>query len=446
MKLIEYFGDFLKNEVNLNRSRVDFLDDRVVSITNFLKGGLQFKDNFVGTVPQGSYAHKTIIKPARANKEFDADLLLHLEEFADWSASDYVENLYKMFRESGTYKDMVSRRTRCVVVNYAGDFHLDVVPYLERHGSFYITDRHENAFELTAPEAFTAWLDDKNRVTTGNHFLKVVRLIKYLRDTKQTFSVKSVILTTLLGDRVDSGHLLADPACYTDVPTTLRSVMTGLNEYLQSCPIMPVIEDPGGTGENFSQRWDQDQYANFRDKMKFYAEKIEDAYSEPNKDASLKKWQGIFGPEFKAPQLIQAAVTFVRPESAPTSEQFLPQLGIQMRLNAAYRVRISGRVLPMPGFNSYYLRDRANKVRAHRRIEFSLQECNVPEPFTVKWKVRNSGAEAIARECLRGEISNDFGSHTKIEPTAFRGNHYVECYVIRNGECVAKDRQPVVIE
>ena len=313
MKLIEYFRDFLKNEVNLNRSRIDLLDDRVVSVTNFLKESVQFRDHFVGTVPQGSYAQKTIMKPARANKEFDADLLLHLDEFAGWAASDYVEQLYRVFRDSGTYEDMVSRRTRCVVVNYAGDFHLDVVPYLERHGSFYITNRHENAFELTAPETFTAWLDDKNRVTTGNHFLKVVRLIKYLRDSKQNFSVKSVILTTLLGGRVDSGHLLADPSCYDDVPTTLRSVMTELNTYLQSCPTMPVIEDPGGTGEDFSQRWDQDQYTNFRAKMKSYAEKIEDAYSEPHRDESLKKWQGIFGPEFKAPQLLQSTASFARP-------------------------------------------------------------------------------------------------------------------------------------
>jgi len=37
------------------------------------------------------------------NDEFDADLLLELTEEPDWSAQDYVEELYKAFRASSRY-------------------------------------------------------------------------------------------------------------------------------------------------------------------------------------------------------------------------------------------------------------------------------------------------------------------------------------------------------
>jgi hypothetical protein len=96
MKLIEYFKNFLDKEVNLNSSRITILDDRTEAITKVLKDSDLLKDNFLDVIPQGSYAHKTIIKPVRSTDEFDADVLLYLEEFADWEACDYVENLYQL--------------------------------------------------------------------------------------------------------------------------------------------------------------------------------------------------------------------------------------------------------------------------------------------------------------------------------------------------------------
>ncbi len=38
-----------------------------------------------------------------------------------WSADDYIEYLYRVFRNHGTYRDKVGRNTRCVVIDYAED-------------------------------------------------------------------------------------------------------------------------------------------------------------------------------------------------------------------------------------------------------------------------------------------------------------------------------------
>lgn len=53
------------------------------------------------------------------------------------------------------------------------------------------------------------------------------------------------------------------------------------------------------------------------------------------------------------------------------------------------------------------------------------------EPYTVMWKVLNVGDEARRRNMIRGQIVSDGGYCTKKETTDFRGDHMVECYVIK---------------
>ena len=150
MKLTAYWKHFL-GQVNLNQSRIDQLDDRVTAITSFLQGANGFGADAEDVIPQGSYAQKTIIKPVGAH-EFDADALLQMTEQDGWEPRDYVAELYRTFRGSSTYKELVGRRTRCVVVNYANEFHVDVVPYLVRDDGHWITNRSENKLEnMTAP-------------------------------------------------------------------------------------------------------------------------------------------------------------------------------------------------------------------------------------------------------------------------------------------------------
>ena len=74
-----------------------------------------------------------------------------------------------------------------------------------------------------------------------------------------------------------------------------------------------------------------------------------------------------------------------------------------------------------------------------------MVSCDVPKPYEVYWKVRNTGAEAAKVGQLRGEITRDAGSESKRESTAYRGSHYVECFVVKNGVCFASDKQLVFV-
>jgi hypothetical protein len=445
MKLIDYFKSFLENEVNLNSTRITLLDERTETITTVLKESELLKDNFLDVIPQGSYAHKTIIKPVRSTDEFDADILLYIEEFSDWDACDYVENVYELFKNNGTYRGIVSRKTRCVTIDYANDFHIDVVPFMERHGQKYVTNRHENNFELTNPEKYTEWLDERNRITK-HHFVKVIRLVKYLRDYKRTFSIKSIILNTLLGEQVNDAALLQDENCYSDIPTTLFTIMRKLKSYVEGYVNMPTISDPGETGENFGDRWDQAGWANFRTKMMYYSDKITEAYEETDKELSLEKWQLIFGTEFKKPeQKVETGLQVVNRGlvSYNNTEQQISDLGFPLRVNPVYKLRMLGRVGKKQGHRHYDLNTQGNRVGKQRDLYFAVKQCTVPTPYKIYWKILNRGEEALKLDSVRGQIHEGTADHHEV--TQFRGNHFVECYIVKDGICVAKDRQSVII-
>lgn len=448
MKLNDYFDAFLEGEVNLNSARLSRLNGSVTAITSFLRESPVLSGGFIDVIAQGSYAHRTIIKPVRAGDEFDADVLLYLSEVDGWEAADYVERLHDVFRASSTYKEKAHRRTRCVTLDYAGDFHIDVVPFLERDGRKWITNRHENAYELTDPEGYTEWLEEKHR--TANYTLvKAIRLVKYLRNFKRTFDVKSFVLNVLLGERINDAALLADPGCYVDVPTTLRTVMNRLSEYVCDRPALPTIMDPSGTGENLSDRWDQDGYAAFRGAIMRYAAWIDDAWGETDKALSVQKWQRVFGDKFQPPVQTAPSTLSRTAPTAPVSyrntEQSLADVGIIERMSPSYRLRIKGRVTRKYGFRDYTLDRSGSKVQVGRTLEFSIIDCSVPEPYDIFWKVKNNGEEARERDSVRGQIERRGGSRSIVEPTAFAGPHYVECYIVKNGVCVARDRQEVTI-
>lgn len=457
MKFVDDFEAFLREEVNLNQTRLDRLQQSVDTLENFLSGHEVFGKIFLDLIPAGSWAHRAIIRPVHESDEFDADGLLYVKEQPDWQPKDYIENLWSAFRSHETYKSLAQRKTRCVRIDYAGDFHIDVVPYLERAGSHYITNRCEpegiGRFELSDPETFTAWIDERQRLTNG-HFVKTIRLVKYLRDFKNTFDCKSIILMTLLGNLVNPVEAGLSPELFADVPSTLVTLMGKLASAL---PItMPAILDPAGTGDNFSARYkDEWNYSNFRTRIINYAERMQAAYEEKNRDEAIRKWQDIFGDAFKPGALGKKDLVEPFTASVPhAGEAFIDQqpYNFPLHINPNYKASITGQVTGFAigketrrnGFRQFELVKQGNRVPKNRRLQFTVTT-NVPQPHYIYWKVRNGGIEAHEAQQLRGEISLDQGAQEKTETTRYTGQHYVECYVVKNNAVVARDRQDVIV-
>lgn len=294
MKHTQTFNNFLKDSVNLNATRIETLEARAETIKRLLEHSELLSSNFIDAREQGSWALKTIIKP-RPNKEFDADIRIYLSQIEDWEPKDYINNIYTFFHRKEVYRDLVSRKTRCITLNYAGDFHLDIIPCLQIGEYYYVLNRHENTMESTDGDGYKNWFKHKNQIVGNNHLVKVIRLIKYLRDIKQTFTAKSVLLTTLLAQQI--GHFESSEE-FKDLPTSLCIISNRLNTFLQSNIIMPTITNPALPEEDFNRHWDQDKYENFRDRWANYTEKTNSALSESVRDESIKKWRLILGNDF----------------------------------------------------------------------------------------------------------------------------------------------------
>ncbi|MXW61387.1 MAG: hypothetical protein F4Z58_06650 [Acidimicrobiaceae bacterium] len=136
----------------------------------------------------------------------------------------------------------------------------------------------------------------------GRRLRLVIRLLKYLRDHRMHFKrTRSVVLTILLGERVDAAKKIFDPAYYGDLPTAFVHLLEDLDDWLQENPILPPLPDPSGAPNDFGHRWDQASYDNLRNKVRQIAENARKALDEPNVAKSRELWQVVFGSDFKEP-------------------------------------------------------------------------------------------------------------------------------------------------
>lgn len=286
------FGEFLKDEVNLNPSRLERLKSGVRGVTDCLEKRLI---GFQTMEPQGSYALGTIIKPVRDTDEYDVDIQVVMNPNPEMEPKDYIDAVYNALKADGNYADKIKRNTRCVTVEYAGDFHLDVVPRITHNGKHYIFNRSENKYEETDGTNYRDWFNERNRIT-GGKLKRIVRLLKYLRDHKNNYTAKSIMLTTLTAGVIEASDKGTE-AVSTDADA-LVTILTRMDAYLQKNPKMPEIRNPVLLSETFNRHWDERKYANFRKMVNSHTRKARDAKNATKREEAIKLWQDLFGDKF----------------------------------------------------------------------------------------------------------------------------------------------------
>lgn len=227
---------------------------------------------------QGSLRIGTTVKPIGHN-EFDLDLVCLLQ--ADWeqithpvALLDMVENRLKA--PGSRYKDLVERKNRCIRLNYANEFHMDILPACPHltagPGCVMVPDRAAQEWKPSNPTGYAKWFEGKTAtlrevavkaaeplpeqetVDEKKPLKLAVQLIKRWRDIYYQPTLKttpiSIVLTTLAAE-VYGGQ------------TSIKDAMTGILDGIVA--IIPptgrlVVLNPTTTDpkENFSERWDAD--------------------------------------------------------------------------------------------------------------------------------------------------------------------------------------------
>lgn len=464
MKLTDEFDEFLSSVVNLNSTRFSQLEASIEVLQKVVSDSA-WGPTLLGFAAQGSWAHKTIIKPV-AGAPFDADLLAYVEPVDGWDAKDYLNSLYSVFSGLAVYKDKVRRYSHCVTIEYAGERKVDIAPCIER-GTFFksyeVCNRTTNEFEVSAPKAYTDWLSERNTITGNHSFRKVTRLLKYLRDIKTTFTCPSFLLTTLLGLQVK--ELDRYTATFSDVPTALKVLIGRLDDWLVEHPDLPEVRNPVLWSEIQSLAWDDTKYQNFKSRIKTYREWIDDAYDETDFEESIGKWQRVFGEDFASKSAIEKAanvsmealaqsshlssavgapdlVALVKrlgTKALPIGFNRLPHMRRPIWRKAQTSLTISVKAslhdqrtsAPLGHFKSLDLASIGRWLRFEATTSIGMP---VPRDYVVYWRVTNTDKAASQQGQLRGEFYTSDEHGVRWEGISYHGVHMVEAFVVQRAD------------
>ena len=162
--------------------------------------------------------------------------------------------------------------------------------------------------------------------------------------------------------------------------------------------------------------------------------KMKKAYQlclEATEDISVanEKWSKVFGVNFPEEESEHLHESFLVRKKAP-NEQFIEyayngKIDIRNYLSIDYSISAESKTWKMlkKALSNY-------RVPISRNLEFHIKNTDVEPPYQVKWKVRNIGSAAVAKNQERGRLQDStFGKHKDSrlqEKSSFCGEHWVE--------------------
>lgn len=289
MKLSDHFKQLL-GDISLNPARVDRIDSAYETWNSILENDDEIKEKYLDFFLQGSYATKTSIRPQKQGEEFDVDVVLKLDLADDITPKEALDWLVKRMKTNESYKDKIKARDRCVRINYAGDFHMDIVlAKTSDNDHILIPSKKEGEWKKTNPEGFQEWCRDVH-YDHNEQFRKITKLLRYWRDHKvgKQTAPKSILLTTLIGNSMVGKNSVAE-----SLLETIKQILIDIDSYIQLDDTV-FIENPSLTEENLARDWDKEKLEKFKKKLSTLKDDVQDAFDESNKAESIKKWQAIF--------------------------------------------------------------------------------------------------------------------------------------------------------
>ncbi|MCJ0907421.1 nucleotidyltransferase [Rhodococcus sp. ARC_M6] len=177
--------------------------------------------------------------------------------------------------------------------------------------------------------------------------------------------------------------------------------------------------------------------ARFQPKAKKAYNRCIEAIEADGKASANKKWRAVFGTF--VPLTASKSV-----HSFDDTEQFIESM---FPVDIIDSVTIDCEVT-QNGWRPTSLREMLHNrtlLKANKDLNFRVVDCSADRPYELKWKVLNRGTEAERRNMIRGQIVGSSQPNIRQERTTFRGEHVVECFVVKDGIIVARDRIDVPI-
>lgn len=315
------------------------------------------------------------------------------------------------------------RVDQCVVVVQFQNFKFEIQPVFENDdNSFSYPDTYAQSWKVTKPRDEIDAIHTYDGCTRGN----LRNLCKMCRAWKNEHGI---VMGGLLIDTL-AYNFFQGTSDYDNVTTVIYDYM--VRDFFKFLSEEEDHEHYAALGSR--------QRVKVKKRFQRRAKKAYDlcleAIEAESKSEMNKKWKAVFGkpvPSATAVEKSQEA-HFYR-----NTEEFIED---KYPVDIRYELRIDCKVT-QDGFRptrlSKMLRERA-PLRTCKSLDFSIEACDVPKPYVVKWKVLNRGTEAERRDSIRGQITAPNRGQGQHEVTSFQGDHHVESYIIKDGVVVARSR------
>lgn len=424
VKVGEIFDGLLVNLKVDNRETIASRRDEIAKSLN--KEFRSVEGSTSNQLMVGSYGRGTAIRGIS-----DLDMLYILPALirGTYKGEDGPKKVLSRTRDAikARYPSTDVKVDRLVVVAQFQNFKFEVQPVFENEDkSFSYPDTYTKSWKVTKPRAEIDAIRSYDDVTNGN-------LRNLCRMTRAWKNEHGVVMGGLLIDTLAYNFFQSTTAYDTATTASYDAVVCDFFKFLSE-------EDDHehyaalGSGQRVKVK------KKFQRKAKNAYELCLEAIDAEGTAKANKSWRLVFGqpvPSAETTEATRAAYPF------NNTEEFVED---RYPVDIRYDLSIDCTVT-QDGFRTHYLRDMLAKLlplKPQKSLKFSITECAVPEPYTIKWKVLNRGDEAERRNMVRGQIiDSDSSKHD--EATNFRGEHYVDCYVIKEGVVVARDRIAVPI-
>lgn len=449
-------------------------------------------------LPQGSIKLGTCVKPVVEDEEFDVDMTCKLHCHYPQQQYALKQLLYRRLNESPKYQKMLDdEKQRCWRLSFPDKFrfHLDLVPAFQdeyqwlinlgvpsehaKH-AICITDNENKLYNQNVDstmwpksntEGYAQWFLDVMKVQADqiktNLMQKLllekiedvpeykvrtplqqgIQLMKRHRDI--TFKGKddkpiSIIITTLAARAYDKVMKKPKSLMFYDI---LIEIIDEMPSFIKKTGGEWIIENPVDPMENFADKWNEN--------------------SQKAKD--FQDWHSKLKEDFKQSYLkedIQAAINFLKPKygNNPVNEAINGITGKSVLLSESKTaIDFSHKQLPVwdmklnynIGISCRYKEsgewnwaDFQNESLPAKCSLIFKAKTNVPAPYSVYWQVVNTGEEAKNANDLRGSIFNasaaGIGGLIQKENTKYKGQHWLECFIIKDDVCVARSGEYII--
>jgi len=456
-------------------------------------------------LPQGSFLLGTMIRPIMEEDELDVDLVCRLTgKKNDWAQIDLKHEVKDQLVDNNEdYKRMLDEEgNRCWTLIYSGDkFHLDILPALVGNNnhinlsersyskldkadleniSLRITDRREVNYKTETnpalwlksnPFGYAAWFKERSNVDTlrtvllnesvtplpgykkiKDPLVRVVQILKRHRDIMfggDDQKPISIIITTLAAKAYNKE---------TSVIEALSNILNTMHLHMKEVYSTKHdkniwwISNPVNEEENFADKWpiDPQREENFFS----WLEKAKNDFGaliNMDPSSAYRVLKNILGTRAVNEAVRNLGYDELINENLKPINYSAQMLSAPHRerplwnLNLIYYCNISGVYKDVTDGNKRKNITTSTILPKGCFLTFRAMDTNVPKPYDVYWQVVNNGEEAMNKDCLRGGIfkAKTAGSGGLIytDATAFTGLHWVECFIVKNGVCVARSSE-----